>query len=167
MELQVQGAAARNLHQSGEIPRLPRPQRAAPPPRFVPPTPAARPGSAARRPSPPPAAGIDWSRVMCPGPGPGRCALIPGLVALCWPRLPVQRPAGKPTAYRKTAGSAATIGANCPGGIHLGDCHMDYQIQLPPGTALTVTGDAGRVILHGGLTRARVTTDAGQVSGTG
>jgi Putative adhesin len=79
----------------------------------------------------------------------------------------VQRPAGKPTAYRKTAGSAATIGASCPGGIHLGDCHMDYQIQLPPGTALTVTGDAGRVILHGGLTRARVTTDAGQVSGTG
>ena len=46
----------------------------------------------------------------------------------------VQRPAGKPTAYRKTAGSAATIGANCPGGIHFGDCHMDYQIQLPPGT---------------------------------
>ena len=78
-----------------------------------------------------------------------------------------QRPAGKPTAYRKTAGSAATIGASCPSGIHLGDCHMDYQIQLPPGTALTVTGDAGRVILHGGLTRARVTTDAGQVSGTG
>lgn len=79
----------------------------------------------------------------------------------------VQRPAGKPTAYRKTAGSAATIGANCPGGIHFGDCHMDYQIQLPPGTALTVTSDAGRVILHGGLTRAQVTTDAGQVSGTG
>ena len=60
----------------------------------------------------------------------------------------VQRPAGKPTAYRKTAGSAATIGARCPGGIHLGDCHMDYQIQLPPGTALTVAGDAGRVILQ-------------------
>jgi len=79
----------------------------------------------------------------------------------------VQRPAGKPTAYRKTASSAATIGASCPGGIHFGDCHMDYQIQLPPGTALTVTGDAGRVILHGGLTRAQVTTDAGQVSGTG
>ena len=79
----------------------------------------------------------------------------------------VQRPAGKPTAYRKTAGSAATIGANCPGGIHFGDCHMDYQIQLPPGTALTVAADAGRVILHGGLTRAQVTTDAGQVSGTG
>jgi hypothetical protein len=79
----------------------------------------------------------------------------------------VQRPAGKPTAYRKTAGSAATIGASCPGGIHFGDCHMDYQIQLPPGTALTVTGDAGRVILHGALTRAQVTTDAGQVSGTG
>lgn len=79
----------------------------------------------------------------------------------------VQRPAGKPTAYRKTAGSAATIGANCPGGIHLGDCHMDYQIQLPPGTALTVAADAGRVILHGGLTRAQVTTHAGQVSGTG
>jgi hypothetical protein len=79
----------------------------------------------------------------------------------------VQRPAGKPTAYRKTAGSAATIGANCPGGIHFGDCHMDYQIQLPPGTALTVASDAGRVILHGGLTQAQVTTDAGQVSGTG
>ena len=79
----------------------------------------------------------------------------------------VQRPAGKPTAYRKTAGSAATIGASCPGGIHFGDCHMDYQIQLPPGTALTVAGDAGRVILRGGLTRAQVTTDAGQVSGTG
>jgi Putative adhesin len=78
----------------------------------------------------------------------------------------VQRPAGKPTAYRKTAGSAATIGARCPGGIHLGDCHMDYQIQLPPGTALTVAGDAGRVILHGGLTKAQVTTHAGQVSGT-
>src|SRR5689334_21886738 len=44
---------------------------------------------------------------------------------------------------------------------------MDYQIQLPPGTALTVAGDAGRVILHGGLTKAQVTTDAGQVSGTG
>jgi hypothetical protein len=79
----------------------------------------------------------------------------------------VQRPVGKPTADRKIAGSAATIGARCPGGIHLGDCHMDYQIQLPSGTALTVTGDAGRVILHGGLTRAQVTTDAGQVSGTG
>jgi hypothetical protein len=79
----------------------------------------------------------------------------------------VQRPAGKPTAYRKTAGSAAAIGARCPGGIHFGDCHMDCQIQLPPGTALTVTGDAGRVILHGGLTRAQVTTRAGQVSGTG
>jgi putative adhesin len=79
----------------------------------------------------------------------------------------VQRPVGKPTAYRKTAGSAATIGANCPGGIHFGDCHMDYQIQLPPGTALTVAGDTGHVILHGGLTRAQVTTHAGQVSGTG
>ncbi len=79
----------------------------------------------------------------------------------------VQRPAGKPTAYRKTAGSAATIGARCPGGVHFGDCHMDYQIQLPPGIALTVAGDAGRVILRGGLTRAQVTTHAGQVSGTG
>ena len=79
----------------------------------------------------------------------------------------VQRPAGKPTAYRQTAGSAATIGACCPGGIHLGDCHTDYQIQLPPGTGLTVAGDAGHVILHGGLTRAQVTTRAGQVSGTG
>jgi hypothetical protein len=79
----------------------------------------------------------------------------------------VQRPADKPTAYRKTAGSAATIGARCPGGIHFGDCHMDYQIQLPPGTALTVAGDAGQVILHGGLTKVQVTTDVGQVSGTG
>ena len=79
----------------------------------------------------------------------------------------VQRPVGQPAAYRKTAGSAATIGARCPGGIHFGDCHMDYQIQLPPGTALTVAGDAGRVILHGGLTKVQVTTDAGQVSGTG
>jgi Putative adhesin len=79
----------------------------------------------------------------------------------------VQRPAGKPTAYRKTAGSAATIGANCPDGIHFGDCHMDYQIQLPPGTALTVAADAGHVILHGSLTKAQVTTHAGQVSGTG
>jgi len=78
----------------------------------------------------------------------------------------VQRPVGKPTAYRKTASSAATIGASCPGGIHFGDCHMDYQIQLPPGTALTVTGDAGRVILHGGLTRAQVTTDAGAIDVT-
>lgn len=79
----------------------------------------------------------------------------------------VQRPAGKPTAYRKTVGSAATIGANCPGGIHFGDCHMDYQIQLPSGTALAVAADAGHVILHGDLTRAQVTTHAGQVSGTG
>jgi hypothetical protein len=79
----------------------------------------------------------------------------------------VQRPTGKPTAYRKTAGSTATIGARCPGGIHLGDCHMNYQIQLPPSTVLTVTGDAGLVILHGGLTKAQVTTHAGKVSGTG
>jgi hypothetical protein len=79
----------------------------------------------------------------------------------------VQRPTGKPTAYRKTVGSAATIGARCPGGIHLGDCHMNYQIQLPPSTVLTVTGDAGLVILHGGLTKAQVTTHAGKVSGTG
>lgn len=79
----------------------------------------------------------------------------------------VQRPTGKPTAYRKTVGSAATIGAHCPGGIHLGDCHMDYQIQLPPSTVLTVTSDAGQVILHGGLTKAQVTTHAGKVSGTG
>jgi Putative adhesin len=79
----------------------------------------------------------------------------------------VQRPTGKLTAYRKTAGSAATIGARCPGGIHLGDCHMNYQIQLPPSTVLTVAGDAGRVILQGGLTKAQVTTHAGRVSGTG
>jgi len=79
----------------------------------------------------------------------------------------VQRPAGQPAACRKTACSAAAIGASCPGGVHLGGCHMDDQIQLPPGTALTVAGDAGRVILRGGLTRARVTTGADQVSGTG
>jgi len=44
----------------------------------------------------------------------------------------VQRPAGKPTAYRKTAGSAATIGASCPGGIHLGDCQWTTRSSCRP-----------------------------------
>ena len=78
-----------------------------------------------------------------------------------------QRPTGKTTAYRTSAGATATIGAHSQGGIQLGECHMHYQIQLPPRIALTVASDAGRVIPHGGLTKAKVTTHAGKLSGTG
>jgi hypothetical protein len=75
-----------------------------------------------------------------------------------------EHPTGKPTAYRQASGSTGTIGSSCPG---TGNCHMDYQIQLPPSTALDVVGDAGQVVLSGGLTSARVDTHAGKVSGTG
>ena len=78
-----------------------------------------------------------------------------------------QQPTGKPTAYRQAAGSTTTIGSHCPGGVHIGSCHMDYQIQMPPSVALNVAGEAGEVILQGGLTKAQVNTQAGKVSGTG
>lgn len=78
-----------------------------------------------------------------------------------------QRPTGNPTAYRQAAGSTATIGSHCPGGIRVGDCHMDFQIQMPAGAALNVVGDAGRVILSGGLAKTQINTHAGEVSGTG
>jgi hypothetical protein len=78
-----------------------------------------------------------------------------------------QKPAGNPTSYRQATGSAATIGSSCRDGIHPGDCHMDYQIQVPPSVALNVVGNAGQVILQGRLTKAQVSTNAGRVSGTG
>lgn len=76
-----------------------------------------------------------------------------------------QQPTGKPTAYRQAAGSTATIGSHCPAGTD--NCHMDYQIQMPPSVALNVAGEAGQVILQGGLTKAQISTQAGKVSGTG
>ena len=62
MALQVQVAAARDLHQSGEIPG--RPAACAGGAAWIS-SPAAIP-TASRR--------YRWSRIMCPGPNPGRCA---------------------------------------------------------------------------------------------
>jgi len=77
----------------------------------------------------------------------------------------VEQPTGQPSAYHKVAGSTATIGASCPGAAV--DCHMDYQVTMPAGVALTVQGAVGQVILQGGPTMVHITTDVGKVSGTG
>jgi hypothetical protein len=44
---------------------------------------------------------------------------------------------------------------------------MDYQVTMPLSVALNVRGDVGLVRLQGGLAKAQIQTDAGEVSGTG
>jgi hypothetical protein len=79
----------------------------------------------------------------------------------------VERPTGDATSDHNVAGSAGTVSSHCPGGISIRDCHMDYQITMPPSVALNVRGDVGLVRLQGGLAKAQIQTDAGEVSGTG
>jgi hypothetical protein len=79
----------------------------------------------------------------------------------------VERPTGDATSDHNVAGSAGTVSSHCPGGISIRDCHMDYQITMPPSVALNVRGDVGLVRLQGGPARAQIQTDAGEVSGTG
>jgi hypothetical protein len=79
----------------------------------------------------------------------------------------VERPTGDVTSDHNAAGSTGTVSSHCPGGINFRDCHMDYQITMPPSVALSVRGDVGLVRLQGGPARAQIQTDAGEVSGTG
>jgi hypothetical protein len=79
----------------------------------------------------------------------------------------VERPTGDVTSDHNVAGSTGTVSSHCPGGINIRDCHMDYQITMPPSVALNVRGDVGLVRLQGGPARAQIQTDAGEVSGTG
>jgi hypothetical protein len=79
----------------------------------------------------------------------------------------VERPTGDATSDHNVAGSAGTVSSHRPGGISIRDCHMDYQITMPPSVALNVRGDVGLVRLQGALAKAQIQTDAGEVSGTG
>jgi hypothetical protein len=79
----------------------------------------------------------------------------------------VERPAGDATSDHTVAGSTGTLSSHCPEGTNLNDCHMDYQITMPPSAALNVDATAGQVSLQGGLTEAQIKTAAGEVSGTG
>lgn len=76
----------------------------------------------------------------------------------------VERPSGDATSDHTVAGSTSTISSHCPGS---GNCHIDYQITMPPGVALNVNASAGLVSLQGGFTEAQIKTEAGEVSGTG
>src|SRR5215813_10265927 len=48
----------------------------------------------------------------------------------------VERPTGDVTSGHNVAGSTGTVSSHCPGGINVRDCHMDYQITMPPSVAL-------------------------------
>src|SRR5215471_17490759 len=78
----------------------------------------------------------------------------------------VERPTGDVTSGHNVAGYTGTVSSHCPGGINIRDCHMDYQITMPPSVALNVRG-VGLVRLRGGPAKAQIQTDAGEVSGTG
>lgn len=79
----------------------------------------------------------------------------------------VQRPTGDASAKRSVAGSSATIVSRCPGGFHLGECAMDYEVTLPATIALDVKGSAGDVSLQGGPAKVDIHTSAAKVSGAG
>jgi Putative adhesin len=75
-----------------------------------------------------------------------------------------EQPGNGPTASHKVSGSTGTLSASCSGPT---DCHMDYQVKMPSNVALDVTGAVGKVALQGGPTKADISTDAGQVTGSG
>lgn len=75
-----------------------------------------------------------------------------------------EQPSGGPTVSHKVSGSTGTLTASCSGPT---DCHMDYLVKMPSNVALNVTGAVGKVTLQGGPTKADISTDAGQVTGSG
>jgi len=75
-----------------------------------------------------------------------------------------EQPTGGPSSSHQVSGSTGTLTASCSGPS---DCHMNYQVKMPSDVALNVTGAVGKVTLQGGPSKADISTDAGQVTGSG
>jgi hypothetical protein len=75
-----------------------------------------------------------------------------------------EQPTGGPTASHQVSGSTGTLKASCSGPT---DCHMNYTVTMPSDVALDVNGAVGKVTLQGGPTKTTISTDAGQVIGSG
>jgi hypothetical protein len=75
-----------------------------------------------------------------------------------------EQPTGGPSSSHQVSGSTGTLTASCSGPS---DCHMNYQVKMPSDVALRVDGAVGKVTLQGGPSKTDISTDAGQVTGSG
>ena len=74
---------------------------------------------------------------------------------------------GKATTKRDVTRTAATLTAECPGGIGFGnECSVTYTVTMPSQVAVVVEGSAGDVTLTGPFDNASISTHAARVQGT-
>jgi hypothetical protein len=74
---------------------------------------------------------------------------------------------GKATTKRDITRTAATMTAECPGGIGFGDeCSVTYTVTMPSRVAVVIDGAAGDVTLTGPFNDVTVSTHAARVRGT-